>query len=119
MAPLDQLWPQADYIVIHVPLIPRTKNLLCASTLARCRKGVKIINMAKAGIMNEVDMLQALNKGRVGGAAFDVYVEVSTPFLTILQRTLYLPVFMLLAYGVSIDRIISLKNFRMLRLFVG
>ncbi|VIO97710.1 D-isomer specific 2-hydroxyacid dehydrogenase, NAD binding domain containing protein [Brugia malayi] len=73
--PLDQLWPQADYIVIHVPLIPRTKNLLCASTLARCRKGVKIINMAKAGIMNEVDMLQALNKGRVGGAAFDVYVE--------------------------------------------
>ncbi|VDN94708.1 unnamed protein product [Brugia pahangi] len=73
--PLDQLWPQADYIVIHVPLIPRTKNLLCASTLARCRKGVKIINMAKAGTMNEVDMLQALNKGRVGGAAFDVYVE--------------------------------------------
>ncbi|VDO31979.1 unnamed protein product [Onchocerca flexuosa] len=73
--PLDQLWPQADYIVIHVPLIPRTKNLMCASTLARCRKGVKIINMGKAGIINEVDMLQALNKGRVGGAAFDIYVE--------------------------------------------
>ncbi|KAL3985265.1 D-isomer specific 2-hydroxyacid dehydrogenase NAD binding domain family protein [Acanthocheilonema viteae] len=73
--PLDQLWPQADYIVIHVPLIPRTKNLLCTSTLTRCRKGVKIISVAKAGIINEIDMLQALNKGRVGGAAFDVYVE--------------------------------------------
>ncbi|VDM91955.1 unnamed protein product [Litomosoides sigmodontis] len=84
--PLDQLWPQADYIVIHVPLIPRTKNLLCASALTRCRKGVKIINMAKAGIVNEVDMLQALNKGRVGGAAFDVYVEDAPLFRGLIEH---------------------------------
>lgn len=40
--------------------------------------------MAKAGIVNEVDMLQALNKGRVGGAAFDVYVEVGTPLMIVM-----------------------------------
>lgn len=43
---------------------------------------MKIINMAKIGVINEVDMLQALNKGRVGGAAFDVYIEVCTYYFT-------------------------------------
>lgn len=84
--PLDQLWPQADYITIHVPLIPRTKNLICASTLARCRKGVKIINMAKGGIVNETDLLQALNKGRVGGAAFDIFIEDASFLRTLIEH---------------------------------
>ncbi|VDN04728.1 unnamed protein product [Thelazia callipaeda] len=85
--PLDQIWPQADYIVIHVPLITKTKNLICSSTLARCRKGVKIINMAKVGIINEVDMLQALNKGRVGGAAFDIHMEDAPLFRALIEHS--------------------------------
>ncbi|CAJ0605493.1 unnamed protein product [Cylicocyclus nassatus] len=72
---LDELWPQADFITVHVPLIPATENLINAETLAKCKKGVKIINVARGGIVNENDLVDALNSGQAGGAAFDVFVE--------------------------------------------
>ncbi|MFH4973768.1 hypothetical protein AB6A40_000477 [Gnathostoma spinigerum] len=73
--PLEQLWPQADYITVHVPLIPQTENLISAATLAKCKKGVKIINVARGGVVNEEDIIASLNKGHAGGAAFDVFTE--------------------------------------------
>ncbi|EYC08490.1 hypothetical protein Y032_0065g3579 [Ancylostoma ceylanicum] len=74
---LDEIWPQADFITVHVPLIPATENLINAKTLAKCKKGVKIINVARGGIVNEQDLVDALNSGQAGGAAFDVFVEHS------------------------------------------
>ncbi|RCN49304.1 putative phosphoglycerate dehydrogenase [Ancylostoma caninum] len=72
---LDEIWPQADFITVHVPLIPATENLINAETLAKCKKGVKIINVARGGIVNEQDLVDALNSGQAGGAAFDVFIE--------------------------------------------
>ncbi|TMS35722.1 hypothetical protein L596_003058 [Steinernema carpocapsae] len=73
--PLEQIWPQADYITLHVPLIPQTANMINREVLAKCKKGVKIINVARGGIVNEPDLVESLNAGHAGGAAFDVFEE--------------------------------------------
>ena len=72
---LDKLWSRCDYITVHTPLIPQTKDLVCAKTLAQCKKGIKIINVARGGIVSESDLLEALNSGKCGGAGLDVFVE--------------------------------------------
>lgn len=72
---LEQIWPLADFITVHTPLIPATRNLICKETLAKCKKGVKVVNVARGGIINEVDLLEALKSGQCGGAAVDVYEE--------------------------------------------
>ncbi|XP_055379918.1 D-3-phosphoglycerate dehydrogenase [Condylostylus longicornis] len=72
---LDEIWPLADYITVHTPLIPETRDLISAKTLKKCKKGVKVINVARGGIINESDVIDALESGQCGGAAFDVYAE--------------------------------------------
>ncbi|CAD5214943.1 unnamed protein product [Bursaphelenchus xylophilus] len=73
--PLEEIWKRADYITVHVPLIPQTKNLINLEVLRKCRKGVKIINVARGGIVNEEEIVEALNEGICGGFAVDVYTE--------------------------------------------
>ncbi|XP_050302169.1 D-3-phosphoglycerate dehydrogenase [Anthonomus grandis grandis] len=72
---LEQLWPRADYITVHTPLIPATRNLISAKTLASCKKGVRIINVARGGIVNEKDLLEAIKSGQCGGAGIDVFEQ--------------------------------------------
>ncbi|CAG9858819.1 unnamed protein product [Phyllotreta striolata] len=72
---LEQIWPQVDYITVHTPLIPATRNLINESVFKKCKKGVKIVNVARGGIINETDLLQALRSGQCGGAALDVFEE--------------------------------------------
>ncbi|CAD7080165.1 unnamed protein product [Hermetia illucens] len=72
---LDQIWPQADYITVHTPLIPETRNLISSATLAKCKQGVKVINVARGGIIDEAALLEALESGKCGGAALDVFPE--------------------------------------------
>ncbi|KAJ8965847.1 hypothetical protein NQ317_000474 [Molorchus minor] len=72
---LEEIWPLADYITVHTPLIPQTKNLICEAVLNKCKKGVRIVNVARGGIINESDLLQALKSGQCGGAALDVYEQ--------------------------------------------
>ncbi|XP_065313510.1 D-3-phosphoglycerate dehydrogenase-like [Gordionus sp. m RMFG-2023] len=72
---LNEIWPLADYITLHTPLIPQTKDLLNAETFKKSKKGVKIVNCARGGIVNEVDLLNALNGGICDGAALDVYMK--------------------------------------------
>uniref|UniRef100_A0AC34QD24 D-isomer specific 2-hydroxyacid dehydrogenase NAD-binding domain-containing protein n=1 Tax=Panagrolaimus sp. JU765 TaxID=591449 RepID=A0AC34QD24_9BILA len=72
---LDEIWPLADYITVHVPLIPQTKDLLGKETFAKCKTGVRIVNVARGGIINEQDLVEALDSGKVAGAAVDVFVE--------------------------------------------
>lgn len=58
-------------------------DLISADTLAKCKRGVKVVNVARGGIVSEVDLLAALNAGQCGGAAVDVYeVEPPTSDLT-------------------------------------
>ena len=70
---LDELLARADFISFHTPLTEKTKNLLNAETLARTRKGVRIINCARGGLADEVALRAALDSGHVAGAAFDVF----------------------------------------------
>ena len=85
---LDQIWPLADYITVHTPLIPQTRNLVSAETLAKCKKGVKIINVARGGIVDERALYDALESGQCGGAALDVYTEepIKSDFLFTLTK---------------------------------
>ncbi|KAM6934344.1 D-3-phosphoglycerate dehydrogenase [Xenentodon cancila] len=72
---LEQLWPQCDYITVHTPLMPSTAGLLNDETFAKCKKGVKVVNCARGGIIDEAALLRALESGQCGGAGLDVFVE--------------------------------------------
>ena len=72
---LDELFAKADFITIHAPLTKETKDLINTSNIAKMKKGVRIINCARGGIVNEEDLLDALNSGHVGGAAMDVLLN--------------------------------------------
>ncbi|HVV93253.1 MAG TPA: phosphoglycerate dehydrogenase, partial [Hyphomicrobiales bacterium] len=71
---LDELLARADFITLHTPLTDRTRNIISAETLAKTRKGVRIINCARGGLVDEAALAAALDSGQVAGAAFDVFV---------------------------------------------
>ena len=72
---LDDLLARADVITLHTPMTAQTKNILSAENLARTRKGVRIVNCARGGLVDEAALRAALDSGHVAGAAFDVFVE--------------------------------------------
>ena len=76
---LDELLPRADFITLHVPLTDQTRNILSADNLANTKKGVRIINCARGGLVDEEALADLLKSGHVAGAAFDVFaVEPAT-----------------------------------------
>jgi len=75
---LDELLKRSHFISVHTPLTKDTKNLLNAAAIAKMRDGVFIVNCARGGIVNEKDLLDALNAGKVAGAALDVFEEEPT-----------------------------------------
>lgn len=92
---LEEIWPSADYITVHTPLIPATKSeelgnhptswfnhalhslpdLISEESLSKCKKGVKVVNVARGGIVDEVGLLKSLESGQCGGAGLDVFSE--------------------------------------------
>ncbi len=72
---LDELLPRADFITLHTPLTDSTKNILSAANLAKTKKGVRIINCARGGLIDEAALKAGLDSGHIGGAALDVFVE--------------------------------------------
>jgi D-3-phosphoglycerate dehydrogenase len=72
---LDDLLKRADFITLHTPLTAQTKNILSADNIAKTKKGVRIINCARGGLVDEAALRAALDSGHVAGAAFDVFVE--------------------------------------------
>src|SRR5260370_5152389 len=72
---LAELFKRADFITLHTPLTDKTKDIVDAKALATMKKGVRIINCAGGGLVDEVALRQALDSGQVAGAAFDVFVE--------------------------------------------
>jgi D-3-phosphoglycerate dehydrogenase len=72
---LDDLLAQSDYISLHVPLLPATKNMLNAEAFAKMKDGVYIINCARGGVIDEDDLYDALVSGKVAGAALDVFLD--------------------------------------------
>ena len=70
---LDELLQQADIISLHVPMTEQTKNILNKKTFGKCKKGVRIINCARGGLIDEKALIDAIEDGIVDGAAIDVY----------------------------------------------
>ena len=72
---LDELFKRADFITLHTPLTEKTKNIIDAAAIKKMKKGVRIVNCARGGLVDEAALAEALKGGQVAGAAFDVFVE--------------------------------------------
>src|SRR5450432_3284179 len=72
---LAELFKRADFITLHTPLTDKTKDIVDGKALAAMKKGVRIINCARGGLVDEKALREALDSGHVAGAAFDVFVE--------------------------------------------
>jgi D-3-phosphoglycerate dehydrogenase len=72
---VDDLIERCDFLTVHTPLTDETKGLVNAERLARMKKGVRIINCARGGIVDEIALADAIEKGHVAGAALDVFVQ--------------------------------------------
>ncbi|MBI4536151.1 MAG: phosphoglycerate dehydrogenase [Ignavibacteriae bacterium] len=75
---LDELYRRSDFITLHTPLTNETRGLLNDETLAKCKRGVRVINCARGGIVDEGALLRSIQSGHVGGGALDVF-EVEPP----------------------------------------
>jgi len=69
---IEELLKISDFVTIHMPLTPETKNLFNAKSIAGMKDGAVVLNMARGGIVNEQDMYEALKSGKLGGYAADV-----------------------------------------------
>ncbi|MBY0450438.1 MAG: phosphoglycerate dehydrogenase [Cyanobacteria bacterium] len=76
---LEVIWKRADFITIHAPKTAETTHLLNQETLSQCKKGVRIINCARGGIIDEAALLTAIHSGHVAGAALDVFEQEPLP----------------------------------------
>ena len=70
---LEELLRRADFITLHTPLTDQTRNILSRDNLAKTKKGVRIVNCARGGLIDEAALKDALESGQVGGAALDVF----------------------------------------------
>ena len=73
LVPLDEIYARSDFITYHTPLNPETKGMINAQTIAKMKKGVFIINCARGELINEQDLLAALESKHVKGVALDVF----------------------------------------------
>ncbi|MCA9063576.1 MAG: ACT domain-containing protein, partial [Planctomycetaceae bacterium] len=72
---VDQIITKCDYLTVHTPLTDETRGIINAARMATMKKGVRIINCARGGIIDEADLADAIESGHVAGAAVDVFVE--------------------------------------------
>lgn len=73
LMPLEQLYKEADFITLHLPLTPQTKGMIGANEIAMMKKGVRIINVARGGLIDDEALVKAIEEGKVAGAAVDVF----------------------------------------------
>ena len=72
---LDLLYPSSDYISLHVGLTPQTAGMINAASIAKMKKGVRLVNCARGELIDDAALLQALNSGDVAGVALDVFTQ--------------------------------------------
>src|ERR1700684_223311 len=72
---LEELLQRADFVTLHTPLTEKTRNIISADSLALTKKGVRLINCARGGLIDETALFGALKSGHVAGAALDVFVN--------------------------------------------
>lgn len=85
----DKLLAQSDFISIHAPFLESTKNVFNKNAFEKCKKGLMLVNAARGGIIQEQDLLEALEKGQLGGVALDVFETEPTPADSPLYQKLF------------------------------
>ena len=78
LVPMDDLFARADYISLHMPSTPQTKQMINASRLQRAKKGIRIVNTARGDLVDESALADAIEAGQVGGAGLDVFTKEPT-----------------------------------------
>jgi len=76
---LDDLWPRCDFITLHTPLTPETRHVVSAKVIAAMKPTARIINCARGGLIDEAALVEALNAGKLAGAAIDVFEPEPPP----------------------------------------
>jgi len=76
---LDDIYSRADFITVHMPMTDETRGMLNKEAFAKMKDGVRVLNCARGGIINEADLLDAIKQGKVAGAALDVYETEPPP----------------------------------------
>ena len=82
---LDDLCARADYLSLHMPATPQTRHTFNADRLAKCKKGLKLINTARGELIDEAALAAAITSGHIGGAALDVFTAEPTTDHTLQQ----------------------------------
>ncbi len=75
MADLDTIYKEADFITVHLPLNDDTRDIIDAEAIAKMKPDVRLINVARGGVINEQDLYEALKEGRIAGAGIDVWAQ--------------------------------------------
>jgi len=75
LSDLDPLYAASDYISLHVGLTPQTQKMINAASIAKMKKGVRVVNCARGELIDDAALLEALNSGQVAGAALDVFAQ--------------------------------------------
>lgn len=91
---LEEIWAKADFVTLHTPKTPETTKMINASVLSKMKPGVRIINVARGGIVDEVALAAAIEGGKVAGAAFDVYDQEppnGSPLLKLTDKVVLTP----------------------------
>jgi D-3-phosphoglycerate dehydrogenase len=82
---LERIYTDSDFITVHVPLTEKTRGLIGAAEFAKMKQGVRILNVARGGVINEAALLDAVNAGKVAAAAIDVFEEEPLPADSVLR----------------------------------
>ncbi len=76
---LDEVVRESDFITVHMPLTPETRGMIGMEEMKKMKKGVRLVNCARGGIINEADLAEAVKQGLVAGAAIDVFTQEPLP----------------------------------------
>lgn len=79
IAPLDEVFGRADFVTVHTPLTPETRGIVGKEAFAKMKRGVRIVNCARGGLVDEDALYKAIRSGIVAGAALDVFSEEPPP----------------------------------------
>ena len=79
IASLDELFARSDFITLHTPLTEDTRGIVGEASIAKMKRGVRIINCARGGLIDEAALADAIRSGQVAGAALDVFAQEPTP----------------------------------------